>query len=68
MSFLFLNGRTLKGLRITLRLLGGTFPYNSFYITVNLNFTIDTEKISLKIFYIFLGFCYIIGEDRYILK
>jgi hypothetical protein len=28
MSFLFLNGRTLKGLRITLRLLGDTVPYN----------------------------------------
>ena len=45
MSFLFLNGRTLKGLRITLRLLGDTFPYNPLYITVNLNFTTDIIEI-----------------------
>jgi len=41
MSFLFLNGWTLKGLRITLRLLEDTFPYNPLCITVNLNFTFD---------------------------
>jgi hypothetical protein len=44
MYYLFLKGRTLKGLRITLRLLGDTFPYNSFYITVNLNFTINIKE------------------------
>jgi len=48
MSFLFLNGRTLKGLRITLCLLGGTFPYNPLCITVNLNFTINTIKLATK--------------------
>ena len=46
---LFLIGRTLKGLRITLRLLGGTFPYNPLCITVNFNFTIDKHKLLIKI-------------------
>ncbi len=41
MSFLFLNERTLKGLRITLRLLGDKVPYNPLCINVNLNFTTD---------------------------
>ena len=44
MYYLFLKGRPLKGLRITLRLLGGTFPYNPLCITVNLNFTINIKE------------------------
>ena len=55
MSFLFLNGLTLKGLRITLCLLRGTFPYNPLCITVNLNFTINTEKSKFKKYFTFFG-------------
>jgi len=63
-----LNGRTLKGLRITLCLLGGTFPYNPLCITVNLNFTINTESKFKKYFTFFEDFATFIGEDRYIIK